>query len=134
MLGLSRRNLPQTSLFRKNTTLARIGKLAFLIAGLIGAFFSLNAGFLLPAVVDLTRLIVAALFASLATNAFLLSGAFFQGSSERHCGPMTSVFRTPPVIISAFLFLLLQAVLGGEDTEHFDFAQPGGKTGRHNEY
>jgi hypothetical protein len=133
MLGLSRWNLPQTSLFRKNTTLARIGKWTFLIAGLIGAF-SLNAWFLLPAVVDLNRLIVAALFASLATNAFLLSGAFLQGSPERDRGPMTSVFRTPPVIISSFLPSLLQAVLGGEDTERFDFAQQGGKTGRHIEY
>ena len=82
MLGLTRWNLPQTSLFGKNTMLARIGKWAFLIAGLIGAFFSLAAWFLLPGGVDLNRLIVAALFASLATNAFLLSGAFFQGSPE----------------------------------------------------
>ena len=113
--------------------LARIGKWAFLIAGLIGAFFSLDAWFLLPGVVDLNRLIVAALFASLA-----LSGAFFEGSTERDRGPMTSVFRTPPVIISG-LFLIVFVVIaasspGGEDTEHFDFAQPRGKTGRPIEY
>jgi hypothetical protein len=105
MLGLTRWNLPQTSLFGKNTMLARIGEWAFLIAGLIGAFFSLAAWFLLPGVVDLSRLIVAALFASLATNAFLLSGAFFQGSPEGDRGRMTSVFRTPPVTISG-LFLI----------------------------
>lgn len=92
--------------------LARIGEWAFLIAGLIGAFFSLDAWFLLPGVVDLNRLIVAALFASLATNAFLSSGAFFQGSPERDRGPMTSVFRTPPVIISGLflsVFVLIAA-------------------------
>ena len=67
--------------------LARIRQWAFLIAGLIGAFFSPDAWFLLPGgVVDLNRLIVAALFASLATNAFL-SGAFFQGSPERDVVP-----------------------------------------------
>jgi hypothetical protein len=81
--------------------LARIGKWAFLIAGLIGAFFSLPAWFLLPGVVDLNGLIVAALFASLAGNAFLLSEPFFQRSPERDRCPMMSVFRSPPVIISA---------------------------------
>src|SRR5215468_4937147 len=106
MLGLTRWNLPQTSLFGKNTMLARIGKWAFLIAGLIGAFFSLASWFLVPGVVDLNRLIVAALFASLATNAFLLSGAFFQGSPKQDRATMMSVFRTPPVIISG-LFLVV---------------------------
>ena len=108
MLGLTRWNLLQTSLFGKNTMLARIGKWAFLIAGLIGAFFSLAACFLLPGVVgvDLNRLIVAALFTSLATNAFLLSGTFVQRSPERDRGRMMSVFRTPPVIISG-LFLIV---------------------------
>ena len=95
MLGLTRWSLPQTSLFGKNTMLARIGKWAFLIAGLIGTFFSLAACFLLPGVVDLNRLNLAALFTSLATNAFLLSGTFFQRSPERDRGRMMSVFRTP---------------------------------------
>ena len=60
--------------------LIRLGKWIFLIAGILSAFFSLVAWFLVPGPVDLNRLMVAGLFASLAINAFLLSGMLFFGS------------------------------------------------------
>ena len=89
----------------KATTLIHIGKWVFLTAGLLGAFFSFVAWFLVPGPVDLNRLGVAGLFASLATNAFLLSGVFFNDREEDGLHTITSIFRTTPIILSG-LFLL----------------------------
>ena len=77
----------------------QIGKWLFLAAGVVGAFLSFVGWFLVPGTVDLNRLVVASLFASLITNAFLLSGTFFRDSSEDDFDTSQSVFRTPPIVI-----------------------------------
>jgi hypothetical protein len=90
---------------RSKIILIKVGKWAFLGAGMLGVFFSLVAWFLVPGAVDLNRLLVAGLFASLATNAFLLSGLFFCVNSEDGLHTLKSSFRTPPIIIAGlFLF------------------------------
>jgi hypothetical protein len=90
--------------------LKRIGKWTFLIAGLLGVYFSLAAWFLVPGIVDLNRFIVAGIFASLATNSFLLSGVLFHLSNDGDNKLAMSFFRTPPVIIAG-LFLLVFALI-----------------------
>jgi len=86
--------------------LLAIGKWLFLAAGVIGAFLSFAVWFLVPGIVDLNRLIAASLFASLATNALLLSGILFRGSTADGFGTLKLVFRSPPIVI-LFLFLVL---------------------------
>jgi len=86
----------------------QIAKWVFLAAGVLGAFYSFIAWFLVPGTVDLNRLVVAGLFASLTTNALLLGGIFFRESSEDGFGTLQSVFRTPPIVILV-LFLTVFA-------------------------
>jgi hypothetical protein len=61
----------------KKTLFLQIGKWLSLGAGVLGGFFSFAAWFLVPGSVDWNRLLVASLYASLTTNALLLSGIFF---------------------------------------------------------
>jgi hypothetical protein len=89
----------------KITILIEAGKWVFLIAGVLGAYFSFAAWFLVPGVVDLNRLAAAGLFASLAISAFLLSGLFFRINAERDLHARVTLFRTLPMVICA-LFLL----------------------------
>jgi hypothetical protein len=77
----------------------RIAKWVFLAAGVLGAFFSFSAWFLVPGIVDLNRLMVACLFASLTTNSLLLSGIFFRESSEDGLGGPQSILRSVPILI-----------------------------------
>jgi hypothetical protein len=93
---------------QKKILFHQIGKWLFLAAGVVGAFLSFVAWFLVPGTVDSNRLVVASLFASLTTNSFLLSGIFFRDTSEGDFGTLTSVFRTPPIVILA-LFLAIFA-------------------------
>jgi len=90
--------------------LKRIGKWTFLVAGLLGVYFSLAEWFLVPGIVDLNRFIAAGFFASLATNSFLLSGVLFNPSNDGDNKLTMSFFRTPPVIIAG-LFLLIFALI-----------------------
>lgn len=83
----------------------RIAGWVFLCGGIAGIYFSLGAWFMVPGEVDLNRLIVAGLFASLATNALLLSGLLFSDSADGDARILRLVLRTPPVIISG-LFLI----------------------------
>jgi hypothetical protein len=87
------------------TTLMLIGKWMLLAVGLLGCFFSFVAWFLVPGAVDRNRLVVAGLFASLATNSFFLSGMLFRESAGDGLHKVKSVFLTPPLIISG-VFLL----------------------------
>jgi hypothetical protein len=87
----------------------QIAKWVFLAAGVLGAFYSFIAWFLVPGIVDLNRLVVAGLFASLTTNALRLGGIFFRESSEDGFGTLQSVFRTPPIVILV-LFLTVFCV------------------------
>jgi hypothetical protein len=100
-----RRRIVQTG--NKRLSL-QIAKWVFLAAGVLGAFYSFVAWFLVPGIVDLNRLVVAGLFASLTINALLLSGIFFRESSEDGFGTLQSVFRTPPIVILV-LFLTVFA-------------------------
>jgi hypothetical protein len=86
----------------------QIGKWSFLAAGVVGAFLTFVGWFLVPGTVDLNRLVVVSLFASLTTNAFLLSGISFRDGSEGGFGTPQSVFRTPPIVILV-LFLAVFA-------------------------
>ena len=89
----------------KKTLFLQIGKWLFLGAGVLGGFFSFAVWFLVPGSADLNRLLVASFYASLATNAFLLSGIFFREGSEKVLATAGSVFRTLPVVILG-LFLV----------------------------
>jgi hypothetical protein len=94
--------------------LIKVGKWVFLSAGTLGSFFTFAAWFLVPGPVDLNRIVVAGLFASLAINAFLLSAVLFSGTAEDRFRTLTSVFRTPPIVASGLLviaFILVTATI-----------------------
>jgi hypothetical protein len=59
------KNARATRQSRNKIILIKAGKWAFLGAGMLGVFFSFVAWFLVPGSVDLNRLVVAGLFASL---------------------------------------------------------------------
>jgi hypothetical protein len=80
---------------RNLTLLIQIGKWIFWVVGTIAALFSFVAWLLVPGTVDLNRLIVAGLFASLATNGFLLSEILFGEREERGSQTIRSVLKTP---------------------------------------
>jgi hypothetical protein len=90
--------------------LIKTGKWVFLGAGTLGSFFTLIAWFAVPGPVDLNRIVVAGLFASLAVNAFLLSGVFFCGTTENDSHTLMLLFRTPPLIASGLLILVFTLV------------------------
>ena len=93
---------------QKKILFHQIGKWFFLAAGVVGALLSFVEWFLVPGTVDSNRFVVASLFASLTTNSFLLSGILFRDSSEGGFGTLSSVFRTPPIVILV-LFLAIFA-------------------------
>ncbi|HEX4544221.1 MAG TPA: hypothetical protein VH114_13720 [Candidatus Acidoferrum sp.] len=86
-------------------TLIQGGKWTLLGAGALGSFFAFAAWFLVPGTVDLNRIVVAGLFASLAINAFLLSGVLSCGTAEDGLHTLMLILRTPPVIASVILIL-----------------------------
>jgi hypothetical protein len=99
---------------RTKIIMTRTGKWVFLSAGMLGSFFTLAAWFLVPGQVDLNRIVVAGLFASLAINAFLLSGVLFCGAEEDGFRTLRLIFRTPPIIASGlliFVFMLVTATV-----------------------
>jgi hypothetical protein len=94
------------------TFLMQTGKWVTLGIGTLSTFLVFSAWFLVPGDIDLNRLVVAGLFASLATNSFLISGILFCGSNEDGLRTVRMIFRTPPVIASGLLlvvFLLVSA-------------------------
>jgi hypothetical protein len=94
------------------TFLMQIGKWASLAIGTMGSFLVFSAWFLVPGDINLNRLVVAGLFASLATNSFLISGILFCGNDEDGLRTVRMIFRTPPVIASGLLiiaFILVSA-------------------------
>jgi hypothetical protein len=90
--------------------LIQLGKWGFLGLGLLGVCFAFAAWFVVPGVVDQNRLIVAVLFASLAINAFLLSGILSYASTVDRYQTFASIFRTVPVVVAG-VFLLLFALV-----------------------
>jgi hypothetical protein len=90
----------------KKSLLLQIGKWLFLGAGVLGGFFSFAAWFLVPGPVDLNRFLIAGFYASLTTNALLLSGIFLKERSEKAFATAGSVFRTLPIVmLGLFLFV-----------------------------
>jgi hypothetical protein len=89
---------------RSKTVLIQIGKWAFSCAGILGMWFAFATLLLAPGDMDLNRFLVAGLFASLATNALLISGLFF-GESAEDGKTLSSILRTRPIIIAAWFLL-----------------------------
>jgi len=86
----------------------QIGRWLFLSLGVVGALIAFVALFLVPGAVDLNRIIVVCLFASLAANSLLLSALFFWEAAESSFETIRSIVRTPPaIILSLFLATLM---------------------------
>ncbi len=96
------------------TMIVQLGKWTLFGAGILGTFFSFVAWFFVPGTADLSRIIVAGLFASLAMNAFLLSAVLFCDTADNDARALAAAFRTPPIIASALLvigFILIAATV-----------------------
>jgi hypothetical protein len=67
--------------------------------GLLLGFFTFVALFFVPGVMDLNRLIVSGLFASLSVNAFLLSAILSRGREQDGVQFLVSMIHTRPIVI-----------------------------------
>jgi Domain of unknown function (DUF5076) len=88
---------------RSKVLFLQFGRRLLFGVGVLGVCFSFVAWFLVPGTLDLNRLLVSGLSASLATNVLLLSRILCKKGYDESFGTRKSVFRTPVIILSLFL-------------------------------
>lgn len=103
-----RRQIVQT---RSRVLFLQFGRRLLFGVGVLGVCFSFVACFLVPGTLDLNRLLVLGLSASLATNVFLLSQTLYKTDYDESFGTRESVFRIPVIILSLFAIATVTAPL-----------------------
>jgi hypothetical protein len=85
----------------KTIMIIQVCKSLFLCLGTVAALLSFAALFVVPGVVDLNRLLVVGFFASIAVNAWLLSGILFYATEQDYSQILKDLSGTLPILILA---------------------------------